>query len=119
MALVYCQAIHFDFNNYDDNLYVTENQQVQAGLTVGGLCWAFTTGHASNWHPLTWLSHMLDCELYGLNPMGHHWTNIQIYLTNTLLLFFVLQYLTGSKSIPKRAGYDTSFIQSIVDRGHE
>ncbi|MFV9644564.1 MAG: tetratricopeptide repeat protein [Desulfobacterales bacterium] len=96
ILIVYCQAIHLDFNNYDDNLYVTENQQVQAGLTVGGLYWAFTTGHASNWHPLTWLSHMLDCELYGLNPMGHHWTNIQIHLTNTLLLFFILQYMTGA-----------------------
>jgi len=93
--IVYGQAIHFDFNNYDDNLYVTENQQVQAGLTVKGLCWAFTTAHASNWHPLTWLSHMLDCELYGLNPMGHHWTNIQIHMANTLLLFFILFKMTG------------------------
>ncbi len=96
ILIVYCQAIHFDFNNYDDNLYVTENQQVRAGLTVKGFCWAFTTGHASNWHPLTWLSHMLDCELYGLNPMGHHWTNIQIHLANSILLFLLLNIMTGS-----------------------
>ena len=96
ILIVYCQAIHFDFNNYDDNLYVTENQQVRAGLTVGGLCWAFTTGHASNWHPLTWLSHMLDCELYGLNPMGHHWTNIQIHIANSILLFLLLNIMTGT-----------------------
>ncbi|MFC1813394.1 tetratricopeptide repeat protein [Thermodesulfobacteriota bacterium] len=96
ILIVYCQAIHFDFNNYDDNLYVTENQQVQAGLTIGGLYWAFTTGHASNWHPLTWLSHMLDCELYGLSPMGHHWTNIQIHIANSILLFLLLNIMTGA-----------------------
>ena len=96
ILIVYGQAIHFDFNNYDDNLYVTENQQVQAGLTVRGLGWAFTTGHASNWHPLTWLSHMLDYELYGLNPMGHHWTNIQIHIANSILLFLLLNIMTGA-----------------------
>ena len=96
ILLAYWQVKDFDFICFDDKPYVTENHHVQTGLTVKGFVWAFTTFHASNWHPLTWLSHMLDCELYGLNPMGHHWTSLQIHLTNTLLLFFILQYMTGA-----------------------
>jgi tetratricopeptide (TPR) repeat protein len=94
--VVYWQVKDFDFAGYDDELYVTENSQVQAGITVEGIIWAFTTFHAGNWHPLTWLSHILDCELYGLNPMGHHWTNLLFHMTNTLLLFFLFQKMTGS-----------------------
>ena len=67
VALVFGQTVRFEFVNYDDNEYVYENPQVAHGLTVQGIAWAFTTGHASNWHPLTWLSHMLDCQFYGLN----------------------------------------------------
>ena len=93
---VYWQVKDFDFAGYDDELYVTENSQVQTGITVEGIIWAFTTFHAGNWHPLTWLSHMLDCELYGLNPMGHHWTNLLFHLANTILLFFMFQKMTGS-----------------------
>jgi hypothetical protein len=93
---VYWQVKDFDFAGYDDELYVTENSQVQTGITVEGIIWAFTTFHAGNWHPLTWLSHMLDCELYGLNPMGHHWTNLLFHMTNTLLLFFMFQKMTGA-----------------------
>ena len=94
--VIYWQVKDCDFVDYDDQLYVTENNYIQDGLTYKGIVWAFTTFHAGNWHPLTWLSHMLDCELYGLNPMGHHWTSLQIHLTNTLLLFFILQYMTGA-----------------------
>ncbi|MBW2740291.1 MAG: tetratricopeptide repeat protein, partial [Deltaproteobacteria bacterium] len=90
------QVKDFDFIWFDDKPYVTENRHVQSGLTVKSFIWAFTTFDASNWHPLTWLSHMLDCELYGLNPMGHHWTSLQIHIANTLLLFFILQYMTGA-----------------------
>ncbi len=93
---VYWQLKDCDFAGYDDELYVTENKNVQAGLTFKGIRWAFTTFHAGNWHPLTWLSHMLDCEIYGLNPMGHHWTNLQLHIVNTLLLFFILQKMTGA-----------------------
>lgn len=92
----YWQVKDFDFISYDDELYVTENSQVQAGISVEGTIWAFTTFHAGNWHPLTWLSHMLDCELYGLNPMGHHWTNLLFHIANTILLFFMFQKMTGS-----------------------
>ncbi|MBW2570177.1 MAG: tetratricopeptide repeat protein [Deltaproteobacteria bacterium] len=96
ILISYWQVKDFDFICFDDKPYVTENRRVQSGLTVKGFIWAFTTFHASNWHPLTWLSHMLDCELYGLNPMGHHWTSLQIHIANTLLLFFILQYMTGA-----------------------
>ena len=96
ILISYWQVKDFDFICFDDKPYVTENRRVQSGLTVKGFIWAFTTFHASNWHPLTWLSHMLDCELYGLNPMGHHWTSLHIHIANTLLLFFILQYMTGA-----------------------
>ena len=94
--LVYYQIIHYDFINYDDELYVTENIDVRIGLTTEGIIWAFTTDHAANWHPLTWLSHMLDSELYGLNPMGHHWTNLQIHIANSILLFLFFNWATGA-----------------------
>ena len=99
--VVFWQAHDHAFIGYDDTKYVTANYYVQAGLTKEGLIWAFTTTHASNWHPLTWLSHMLDCQLYGLNPRGHHLTNVFFHLLNTLLLFLVLQRMTG---VPWRSG---------------
>ena len=96
ILIAYCQVKDFDFICFDDKPYVTENRHVQSGFTVKSFIWAFTTFDASNWHPLTWLSHMADCKLYGLNPMGHHWTSLQIHIANTLLLFFILQYMTGA-----------------------
>jgi len=93
---VYVQVGTFDFVDFDDSLYVTENSYVQKGLTIEGCIWAFTTSHAGNWHPLTWLSHMLDSELYGLNPAGHHYTNIAFHIANTLFLFFILFRMTGA-----------------------
>ena len=95
-AAVYWQAAYHDFVSYDDNLYVTENQVVQGGLTARGVAWAFTTMHADNWHPLTWLSHMIDCELFGMNPAGHHMANILLHLLNTVLLFLLLRHMTGA-----------------------
>ena len=92
----YWRLLSSDFVNYDDNKYVTENHHVQAGLTFPGLRWAFDIGYASNWHPLTWLSHMLDCQLFGLDPRGHHLTNLLFHLANTLLLFGVLKRMTGA-----------------------
>jgi tetratricopeptide (TPR) repeat protein len=93
---VFWQVRNHDFLNYDDELYITENRHVQAGLTWEGTTWAFTTFHASNWHPLTWLSHMLDFQIYGLSPAGHHLTNLLFHIANTLLLFFVLNRMTGA-----------------------
>lgn len=92
---VYWQVHNYEFINFDDDLYITDNLNVQAGLTIESITWAFTTIHASNWHPLTWLSHMLDCQLYGLNPEGHHVTNLLFHIANSLLLFFVFKRMTG------------------------
>src|SRR2546428_7149274 len=85
--LLYWPAVQFGFVNIDDGLYVTDNRHVQAGLTLNGLAWAFTTGEAGLWIPLAWLSHMLDCQLYGLDPWGHHLTNIVLHSGSTMLLF--------------------------------
>jgi tetratricopeptide (TPR) repeat protein len=85
---------HNQFVNFDDDKYVTDNFPVQWGLTLKGFTWAFSTTHAGNWHPLTWLSHMLDCQLFGLGPGGHHLTNLLFHLANTLLLFLLLQRMT-------------------------
>ena len=88
---------HYDFINYDDNLYVTENRQVTSGITFKGLIWAFRTNDLCNWQPLTWLSHMVDVELYGLNAGGHHLTNVLLHIANTLLLFILLNRLTATR----------------------
>jgi tetratricopeptide (TPR) repeat protein len=95
---VYGQVIGFGFVNLDDNHYVTENPAVLQGLTPQGVLWAFTTFHADFWHPLTWLSHMLDVELYGLRAGGHHLTNLLLHLANTVLLFLVLAAMTGASA---------------------
>jgi hypothetical protein len=84
-----------EFIGLDDDEYVTENPQVKAGLTLENVIWAFTATNASNWHPLTWLSHMVDVEFYGLGPGGHHLTNLLFHLINTLLLFLVFNKMTG------------------------
>ena len=96
VLLVYWQVGDHEFVNYDDNVYITDNAQVQKGLTSKGIIWAFTTSHTGNWHPLTWISHMLDCELYGLNPKGHHLTNVLLHMANAILLFGVLRWMTGT-----------------------
>ncbi|HEY4415199.1 MAG TPA: tetratricopeptide repeat protein [Verrucomicrobiae bacterium] len=85
----------FGFVNYDDPDYVTENVMVKHGLTGAGILWAFTSFHAANWHPLTWLSHMMDCTLFGLNPAAHHFVNVLFHAANTALLFILLTRLTG------------------------
>ena len=93
---VYWQIQDFHFVNFDDNQYVYENRHVQKGLTIESITWAFTTFHAANWHPVTWLSHMLDCQLYGMKSGWHHFTNLLFHIANTLLLFFVFRKMTGS-----------------------
>ena len=94
--LVYLPVVHNGFVNYDDPDYITNNPHVQAGLTWPGIVWAFQSGEASNWHPLTWISHMMDCQLFGLNPAGHHLTSLLFHTANALLLFIVLKQLTGA-----------------------
>ncbi|MBN1766707.1 MAG: tetratricopeptide repeat protein [Sedimentisphaerales bacterium] len=85
---------HNDFV-YDDWSYVTLNHHIQSGITPATIRWAFTKFHSANWHPLTWLSHALDVEIFGLDPAGHHVTNVIIHLVNSLLLFWILQQMTG------------------------
>ena len=93
---VYWQALGHPFIvNYDDGVYVVKNSFVQRGLTPGSLAWAFNIGHAANWHPLTWMSHMMDCQLYGLRPMGHHLTSLLLHAANALLLFLLMSGMTG------------------------
>ncbi|MBF0556496.1 MAG: tetratricopeptide repeat protein, partial [Nitrospirae bacterium] len=99
---VFSQVRTFQFVNYDDNLYVTENPYVRDGLTKKGVLWAFTTAYTGNRQPLTWLSHMLDITIYGLKPSGHHITNILIHGANTVLLFILLNLMTG---LPWRSAF--------------
>src|SRR5579884_2737304 len=94
---LYWPARSFKFVDYDDNEYVTSNPNVQAGISWKGISWAFQTYHSSNWHPLTWISHMLDCQIYGLNPAGPHFTNILFHAFNAVLLFLVLLRMTGAR----------------------
>ncbi len=92
---IYWQVNHFDFVNIDDLTYVTQNDHVQSGITLEGIRWAFSTTHAEFWHPLTWLSLMLDYQLYGLNAGAFHMTNLILHILSTLLLFWLFHRMTG------------------------
>ena len=94
--VVFGQTLGHEFVNYDDDFYVYENPAVTQGLTLQGIIWAFTHVHCSNWHPLTWVSHMLDCQFYGLSPGGHHLTNILLHTATAILLFLILRQMTGA-----------------------
>jgi tetratricopeptide (TPR) repeat protein len=93
---VFGQTLGHDFINYDDNLYVYENPNIVSGLRRPAILWAFTHAHAGNWHPLTSLSHMLDCQVFGLNAGGHHFTNVLLHTLAVVLLFLFLQQVTGA-----------------------
>ena len=93
---VYSQVQDHEFINYDDDKYVTNNEYVKAGFTRDSVGWALTTSYNSNWHPMTWLSHMLDAQLFGPNSKGHHLTNLLFHIANVLLLFLVLLRMTGA-----------------------
>lgn len=95
---LYWPLTRYGFVNFDDDEYVTANPHVLQGVTVSAVKWAFTTGHASNWHPVTWLSHMLDCQLFGASNAGAmHLVNILFHAANSLLLFLLLRRATGSE----------------------
>jgi protein O-mannosyl-transferase len=91
----YSPILSHPFVNYDDPDYVTQNPQVQRGLTFETLAWALASTEHSNWHPVTWLSHALDCDLFGLNPAGHHFTSLLLHAVNAALLFLFLTWVTG------------------------
>ena len=92
----YWQVSTYDFLNYDDPNYISRNEHVKTGLTFDNIIWAFTSYHSSNWHPLTWLSHILDCHLFGLKPGWHHIVNLLFHIANTILLFAVLKRMTSA-----------------------
>jgi len=94
--IVYGRVVNFDFTNYDDPFLIYENPVVRAGLTLRGLLWALTTSYFEFWHPLTWLSHMLDYQLFGLRPGLHHLMNLGFHVANALVLFAVLRRMTGA-----------------------
>src|SRR5215831_9166951 len=87
-----------EFTSYDDNVYVLENEHVRTGLNRANVAWALTSTYAGNWHPITWWSHMTQCQLWGLSPLGHHATSLVLHVANALLLFAALKRLTGSVS---------------------
>jgi hypothetical protein len=93
---VFWPVLHYPFINLDDPEYVTQNPHLLGGLSWTSISWAFTTGYAANWHPLTWLSHMLDVQLFGENSGLHHLTSLLFHVTNTILLFLVLHRMTGT-----------------------
>jgi protein O-mannosyl-transferase len=95
-AAIYSGVGSFDFTNFDDPDYVARNDTVQRGLTFEGIRWAFTTNFMGNWHPLTWLSHMLDCQFFGPSPGAHHWVSVFFHIGNSVLLFWVLYRYTNA-----------------------
>lgn len=94
--LVYYPVLGSHFINYDDPTYVTSNNYVKSGISADSIKWAFTTFYFYNWHPLTWISHMLDVQLFGLDPMWHHLTNLLLHMFNSLLLFMLFEKITGA-----------------------
>jgi tetratricopeptide (TPR) repeat protein len=95
-VVVYAPTLQHGFINYDDDLYLTDNPRVAGGLSPDHIGWAFTTTHAYNWHPLTWISHQIDASLFGLHPAGHHASNVALHALNSVLLFLLLNALTGA-----------------------
>ena len=93
-----------DFINYDDPAYISANLRVMNGFSWSGIAWAFQPGFAGNWHPLTWFSHMLDAQLFGLNPGWHHFTSLLLHIANTILLFLLLARLTGRRQGMENSG---------------
>jgi protein O-mannosyl-transferase len=91
---LFSQTIYYDFINFDDPTYIINNPHLKNGIILESLAWAFKATHAANWHPLTWISHMLDVHIFGMNPGGHHLTNVVFHILNTLLLFIVFLRMT-------------------------
>lgn len=105
-ALIYWQVQNHAFLDHDDGTYVTENSYIQPGFAMKSLAWALSATYASNWHPLTWISHLLDVQLFGLKPAGHHLVNLLFHIANTLLLFLVLSRMT-------RALWQSAFVAAL------
>jgi tetratricopeptide (TPR) repeat protein len=95
-SALYSSVARHSFVDFDDQYYVTQNEHVQGGLSWRTFAWALIATDAQNWHPVTWLSHALDCQLYGLNPAGHHLTNLLLHVLNVVILFLLLLWATGA-----------------------
>jgi tetratricopeptide (TPR) repeat protein len=100
--IAFGQTLRHEFVNYDDGPYVYSNPRIASGLSLANLLWAFTHVHSANWHPLTTISHMLDCQLYDLQPWGHHLTNVLLHAAAAVVLFLALFELTGRDGSPSR-----------------
>ena len=96
VLLIYLPVLDYPFIKYDEEQYVTKNPHVLPGISAEGMLWAFRTVDAGFWQPLTWLSHMLDCQIYGLVAGGHHLTNLLLHIANTLLLFLLFKRMTDA-----------------------
>jgi tetratricopeptide (TPR) repeat protein len=94
--LLYAPVVHFSFVNLDDQLYVTGNPHVNTGFHWSELGWFFQAGYAGNWQPLTWMSHAIDCQVFGLNPGGPHVVNLLLHIANSILVFLLLFQMTGA-----------------------
>ena len=94
---LYAQVHNFEFVNFDDPVYVTQNPHVRDGLTLDGLKWTFTSGYAANWFPLTWISYMLDVQIFGLSSGAQHLTNVFLHAVSSLLLFALMKRMTGAR----------------------
>jgi Flp pilus assembly protein TadD len=118
IVFAYAQVGRFDFVNFDDQFYVYDNELVRAGLTVEGVRYAFGSIHAATWHPLTTLSHMLDCQVFGLEPGWHHLVNVLLHALDTVLLFHLVRRLTGrtapSALVAAVFGFHPAHVESVA-----
>ena len=125
---VFGSTLNDQFLNYDDNDYVYDNPKITNGVSLDGIGWAFTHFHADNWHPLTTVSHMLDCQLYGVHPWGHHLTNILLHAGAAIVLFLALRKLTsdtvaaslsrGEETRRQSAVATRTACPAVIDRGY-
>lgn len=106
--IVFGQTLEFGFVNYDDNVYVYENPEVARGISLRGVAWAFTHIQTRHWAPLTTISHMLDCRFFGLQPRGHHLTNVLLHASAAVLLFFLLRRMMG-------ATWRSAFVAAVLE----
>ena len=113
-VLPYLQTLGHEFVNFDDGAYVAENPLVQQGLTWSNVAWAFSTTSVGNWHPLTWLSHMLDCQIFGARAWGHHLTSVLLHVVTTLLLFLVLNRMTRLRADASARQADMIWLSAAV-----
>jgi hypothetical protein len=112
--VVYEPVRHNAFISYDDPRYVTDNAHVYNGIAPNSIFWVFTTARASNWYPLTWLSHILDCQILGLNRLAHHLTSLLFHPANTLPLFFILKKMTGAPWPPAFVATDLGSCREVI-----